>query len=123
MSTALWIIQALLALAFVGAGATKLLVPKEKLAPKMGYVNDFSATSVKLIGAAEVAGGLGILLPNLTGIAPLLTPIAGGALAVLMLGGAYTHVRRKEMPMVVPPLVLGALAAFVAYARFAIVAR
>jgi len=60
----LWIVAGLLALAFLGAGAMKLSQPREKLAASMGWVNDFSAPMVKTIGALEVLGALGLILPG-----------------------------------------------------------
>ena len=123
MGTVLWIVQGLLAVAFIGAGSMKLLKSHDvlKADPKMGWANDFSSGFVKFIGAGESAAALGLVLPGLTGIAPILTPLAGLGLVGVMLGAAATHLRRSEMPMVVPPLVLGALAAFVAYGRFVLV--
>lgn len=120
MNVALWIMQGLLAAAFLGAGAMKLLKSHEALKsdPKMGWANDFSAGAVKLIGLAELAGALGLVLPRLTGIAPILTPLAAAGLALLMLGAAVIHQRRSEGPMAIPPLIFAVLAAFVAYGRF-----
>lgn len=97
MLIALWIINALLALAFLAAGSMKLFRPKSALhAMGMKWTDDFSPPAVKLIGAAEILGALGLVLPLLTGIVPVLTPIAATALAVLMLGAVVVHVRRKE---------------------------
>ena len=82
MNIAVWIASGLLAAAYLFVGATKLLTPKERLAenPSMaGAAEAFSATSIKLIGGVEVAGALGLILPWLTGIAPILTPAAAGA--------------------------------------------
>ncbi|MEZ4629530.1 MAG: DoxX family protein [Deinococcales bacterium] len=76
MKIALWVIQILLAFAFIAAGAMKATQPKEKLAKNMGWVNDFSANTVKLIGILEVLGGLGLILPSFTGIMPWLTRLA-----------------------------------------------
>ncbi len=123
MGTALWIVQGLLAVAFIGAGSMKLLKSHDvlKADPKMGWANDFSSGLVKFIGAGESAAALGLVLPGLTGIAPILTPLAGLGLVGLMLGAAATHLRRSETLMVVPPLALAALAAFVAYGRFVLV--
>jgi len=120
MSTALWIVQGLTAFAFLAAGSMKLIKSHEDLKAdeKMAWANDFSAGFIKFIGAAEVAGALGLVLPQLTGIAPILTPIAAVGLVVLMAGAASTHLKRSEGPMVVPNLVLIALCAFVAYGRF-----
>jgi uncharacterized membrane protein YphA (DoxX/SURF4 family) len=108
----------LLALAFLGAGATKLSQPKEKLAKNMAWVEDFSQPAVRLIGAAEVLGAIGVVLPALTGILPWLTPLAALGLVLLMIGAALTHLRRTEYGYIAMNVVLLVLAAFVAYGRF-----
>ncbi len=117
MTIAVWIVSAVAALLFIGAGAMKLARPKSALEPQMGWVSDFAGWQVKTIGAFEVLGALGLVLPVLTGIAPILTPISALGLVVVMLGAIVVHVRRKEWQMVVVNLVLGALAAFVAVGR------
>src|SRR5690554_3877812 len=118
MNTALWILQVLLALAFVGAGVMKVTQPREKLQGSLPWVEDFSGTTVRLIGVAEVLGGLGLVLPAVTGIAPVLVPIAATGLGVVMVLAAITHARRKEPTMIAVNLVLLALAVFVAWGRF-----
>ena len=118
MSIALWIVQGLLAVAFLGAGASKLSQPKEKLLKNMPWVEDFSQPAVRLIGAAEVLGAIGVVLPALTGVLPWLTPLAALGLVLLMVGAALTHLRRKEYGNVAINAVLLVLAAFVAYGRF-----
>lgn len=119
MSTALWIVQGLLALVFVGAGAMKLMKSHDDLKadPHMAWANDFSGGFIKFLGSAEVSGGLGMVLPGLTGIAPNLTAWAAAGLAVIMLGATAVHLRRSEMPMVLPSLILALLAGFVSYGR------
>ncbi len=109
MLIALWILNGLLALVFLGAGLMKLARPRAALAGSgMGYVEDFTDPQVKLIGVAEVLGAAGLILPFLLGIAPVLTPIAAVALAITMIVATTVHLRRKESP--VPTLVLAALA-------------
>ncbi|MGA1828660.1 DoxX family protein [Microbacterium sp.] len=120
MLIALWIINGLLALAFLAAGSMKLFRPKAALQSMgMAWTEDFPDAAVKLVGAAEIVGAVGLILPLLTGIAPLLTPIAATALALLMLGAVVVHLRRKETP--VPPLVLGILSAVSAVIGFLVV--
>jgi len=120
MLIAFWIVAGLAALAFFAAGVMKAVRPKPALAAGgMGWVDDFSGSNVTLIGVAEVVGALGLVLPVLTGIAPILSPIAGIALTVLMIGAVVTHVRRQETP--VPPLVLGLLAAAASVLGFFVV--
>jgi uncharacterized membrane protein YphA (DoxX/SURF4 family) len=114
----LWVAQVLLAVAFLGAGATKLSQPKEKLAKNMAWVEDFSQPAVRLIGAVEVLGAIGVVLPALTGILSWMTPLAALGLAATMVGAILTHLRLGERSAVVPPVVLLVLAAFVVYGRF-----
>jgi uncharacterized membrane protein YphA (DoxX/SURF4 family) len=118
MGIALWVAQVLLAAAFLGAGATKLSQPKEKLAKNMAWVEDFSQPAVRTIGALEVLGAIGIVVPALTGILPWLTPLAALGLVLLMIGAALTHLRRREYGNIAMNAVLLALAAFVVYGRF-----
>lgn len=120
MNIALWVVAGLLALVFLGAGGAKLAQPKEKLAanPNMAWTEDFSPGAIKAIGALEVLGALGLVLPQATGIAPVLTPLAAVGLFLTMAGAVVTHVRRRENQAVVPGVVLGLLALFVAVGRF-----
>jgi uncharacterized membrane protein YphA (DoxX/SURF4 family) len=118
MNTAIWVVQILLALAFLMAGIAKATQPIEKLSERMGYVKDFPPTIIRLIGTAEVLAAIGLVLPALTGIVPTLTPVAAGGLVLVMLGAVVTHFRRKEYPAIGFNLVLLALAAFVVYGRF-----
>jgi hypothetical protein len=77
MNVALWIITGLLAVAFLASGAMKLAQPKEKLAAfGMGWVEDFSAGTVKAIGTLEVLAAVGLILPAALDIAPVLVPLA-----------------------------------------------
>jgi len=117
VNTLLWLAQGALAMVFAGAGLMKLFVPKTTLEtrPGMGYVTEHTAVQMKLIGLAEVLGGLGLVLPWWLGILPLLTPLAAAALAVLMGGAIATHRRRHESIIFVT--VLGLLALFVVVGR------
>ena len=119
MNVVLWIIAGLLAVAFAGAGLMKLAQPKAKLAASgMAWTEDFSDGQVKGIGAVEVLGALGLILPAALGIAEVLTPLAAAGLAITMVIAAITHVRRGEGSMVPVNIVLGGLALFVAIMRF-----
>jgi uncharacterized membrane protein YphA (DoxX/SURF4 family) len=115
MNIALWIVQALLAIAFGMAGFMKITQPKEKLAAQMGWVEDFTPPTIKAIGVLEVLGAIGLIVPQLTGILPWLTPLAAVGLALTMLGAMATHLRRHEN--IVVNVVLLLLAVFVAYGR------
>src|ERR1700734_1168356 len=126
VNIAVWIASGLLAATYLFAGGTKLLTPKERLAtnPSMAAAAEaLSATSVKLIGGLEVAGALGLILPWLTGIAPILTPAAAVGLALLQVGAAVFHGRRAEYKQWPVNAVFLALAVFIAAARTAEVVR
>lgn len=116
MHTALWVVQGLLAVAFIMAGGLKLFTPRLKLAEKMPWAKTWTDTNVKLLGLAEVLGGVGMIVPGLTGILPVLTPIAAVGLVILMGGAVKTHLDLKEPAL--PAAIPGALALFVAVGRF-----
>ena len=119
MNIALWIIAGVLAAAFASAGAMKLMTPKADLAEKMPWVDDFSAGQVRGIGAAELLGGIGLVLPPLVDVAPVLAPIAAVGLAIMMAGAVVVHLRRGDgIAGAAPAVVLGGLAVFVAVLRF-----
>ncbi|MEV5354910.1 DoxX family protein [Streptomyces sp. NPDC052693] len=119
MNVTLWVIASILAVAFLLAGLMKVGQPKEKLAASgMAWVEDYSAGAVKAIGAVEVLGALGLVLPAAFDIAPILVPLAATGLAITMLGAAVVHGRRKENQMIGANVVLLLLAAVVAWGRF-----
>ena len=119
MNLTLWIIAGLLAVVYLAAGIGKLIVPKEKLAtaPGAGWVEDFSAGTVKAIGALEVLAAVGLVLPGAMSIAPVLVPLAAVGLVLLMAGATITRIRRHETKPMVADLVYLALAGFVAWGR------
>lgn len=108
MAIVLSIIDLLLAVVFVFAGSTKAFQPVEKLAPKMAWVTDFSPRNVKLIGWAELLGGVGLILPGLVGLG-ILQLTAAICLAVLMVGAVIWHVRHNDLKGAIPSAVLTVL--------------
>jgi uncharacterized membrane protein YphA (DoxX/SURF4 family) len=119
MNIALWIIAGLLAVVFLASGAMKLTQPKRKLAASgFGWVEDFSAGTVKAIGTLEVLAALGLILPAALDIAPVLVPLAAVGLVFLMVGAIITHLRRHEAKVLASPVVLLIIAAVIAWGRF-----
>ena len=120
MYLTLWIVAGLLAAVFLFAGANKLFIPRENLAkaPGGGWVNDFSAGFVKDLEAVEILGAVGLVLPALLDIAPVLVPLAALGLGLIMIGAAIMEFRRQEFKHVLLNLIYLALAAFVAWGRF-----
>ena len=120
MNIALWIIAGLLAAVFLIAGANKLFIPQQKLAkaPGGGWVLDFSGSFVKTLGAVEIVGAAGLILPAALGIGPILVPLAALGLAIIMTGAATVEFRRQEFKHMVLNLIYLALIIFVAWGRF-----
>lgn len=118
MNIVLWVVQVLLAIGFLMAGGMKLFTPHDALAAQMAWVNHAPAFAPKLIGILEVLGGLGLILPSLLKIKPMLTPLAAVGLCLLMMGAFVTHLILGEFGMSAPSLVMGLLSAFVAWGRF-----
>ncbi len=118
MNTLLWILQIVLAIVFALAGIGKLSQPKEKLQDRMGWVEDYSQGTIRMIGALEVLAAIGLVLPAATGILPWLTPLAALGLVVIMVLAIPVHLRRHETGMAIGNVVLALLAAFVAWQRF-----
>lgn len=117
MKYALWIVQTLIAAAFFMAGLGKLTMPEAELIANMPWVESTGLFVARFAGLAELLGALGLMLPSLTRIKPLLTPLAAAGLVVVMVSASGVHLFRGEFAMLVPNFVLGGLAAFVAWGR------
>lgn len=119
MNIALWVVSIVLALAFLAAGGVKLIQPKDQLLDKMPWVANATQGQVRTIGALEVLGAVGLVLPAVTGIAPTLVPLAALGLLLLMIGAVVVHVRiGDKVAQAAPAIVLALLCAFVAWGRF-----
>jgi uncharacterized membrane protein len=119
MNTALWIIQGLLAAMFLMAGIMKSTQPKEKLEKQFPWTPDFSIDTVRFIGLSELLGAIGLIIPWLTGIAPILTPISAvGICLIMVLATNIVHMKKREYKEIAANIVIFLLAAFVAYGRF-----
>jgi uncharacterized membrane protein YphA (DoxX/SURF4 family) len=118
MNLALWIVAIVLAAAFAGSGLMKLLVRKDKLVSSgQGWAQDYTPKNIRLIGVVELLGAAGLILPAVTHIAPILVPLAAIGLALVMVGAAIVHARRRETMNIVVNALLLALAVFVAWGR------
>jgi uncharacterized membrane protein YphA (DoxX/SURF4 family) len=114
---ALWIVQSLLAAMFLMAGSSKLFQPIAELSKMLPWVTSVSEGLVKFIGASELLGGLGLLLPSILRIKPNLTPLAALGLAVVMVLAAIFHINRGEYSAIGMNALLIALALFIAWGR------
>lgn len=118
MNILLWVIQGVLALVFLVAGVLKLVRTKEQLRPMMGWVESMPTPLLRVLGAVEVIGAAGVILPALLHIAVILTPLAAAGLLLIMVGAVATHLRLREPGRASMPVILGILAAVVAVLRF-----
>ncbi len=118
MNIALWIVQILLALVFLGAGVIKATQPLPSLREKVGdWVDDVPLPLIRFVGVAEIAGAIGLVLPPAVDVLPDLAIAAAIGLAITMVGAVVIHARRREWPNAVVNLALLAAAAFVAWGR------
>jgi uncharacterized membrane protein YphA (DoxX/SURF4 family) len=119
MNIGLWVAQGFLAFAFIAVGSMKLFsYDKMKVQSEREGKPPLSRGLAGFIGSCEVAGGLGVVLPMLTGVLPQLTPIAATALALVMVLAVWHHVLRKDsLGKSIPATVLFGVAIFVAYGR------
>jgi uncharacterized membrane protein YphA (DoxX/SURF4 family) len=114
MNIALWIIQVVLALLFLFAGVMKLVLPIEEMTKQMPMPGLF----LRFIGVCEVLGGLGLILPGLLRIRTILTPLAAAGLVIIMIGAIALTLKSGQLGPALFSLVVGLLAAFVAYGRW-----
>jgi hypothetical protein len=97
MTIALWITAALLTLLYLGSGGIKVVRSQAQLKDVMIWTTHASAWQVKTVGALEVLGALGVILPLATGIAPVVTAIAALCLALVQVVALIVHVRIKDV--------------------------
>lgn len=116
MNRALWILQIVLGVYFVAIGVMHFIVP-DGLPATLSWMYDLSDTLHVIAGIAEILGGLGLILPAVTGIRPELVPLAAAGLMLVMAGAVIYHIGRGEVLNIVTNLVLIALLGFVAYGR------
>src|SRR6266496_4037241 len=111
MNRLLWVVQVLLALLFLFAGGTKLIMSAAELTGQTPLPAGF----LRFIGVMEILGGLGLVLPGTLRIRTELTPLAGVGLSVIMIGAVVVTIQTMGSALATLPFVTGALALFVAY--------
>ena len=125
MNTAVWIVSGLLAATYLVAGTLKTTQSPDKLRPQMGWVDDISLRTLRLIGAAELLGAIGMIVPKLLGVVDeragiegTLSGLAAAGLVLVQLLAIPVHVRRGEVAKTPGNVILLLLAGFVAVGRF-----
>jgi hypothetical protein len=118
MNVTLWIVQGLLSLFSLAAGWNHGLRPLSETVQTAKWVADVPSWLVRFIGVAELAAGIGLILPAVTRIMPVLTPLAAVGLATIMGLAIPFHIMRGEANVIVLHAVVVALSVFVAWGRF-----
>jgi hypothetical protein len=121
VNVALWIVTGLLATVLL-ISTSKMFVPREKIVAVGGaaaeWVMDFSPAALRAIATLEILAVVGLILPAVLDLAPVLVPVTATCVALLFTGAAIMRFRRGERATIVPDLVYLAMAVFVAWGRF-----
>jgi uncharacterized membrane protein YphA (DoxX/SURF4 family) len=118
MNTTLWILQSLIAAIFLYSGVQKSIYSEQKLVTRgQTGVEGLSAGLIRFIGISEILGTIGIILPLLLHILPILTTISAICFAVIMIPAAIIHYKRHEPKNVFTNCVLFLICVFIAYGR------
>ena len=120
MNLALWIVAGLLAAVALVGGISKTFIPRERLARAAGgeWTANASDSFVKTLGVLELLAAVGLILPAVVDVAPVLVPVTAVCWVLLMVGAIITHGRLGQFKLVMVNLIYLALAAFVAWGRF-----
>lgn len=118
LNISLWIAQGLLAAMFLMAGIMKSTQPIEQLATSLSWVSQAPSALVRFIGISEFLGGVGLLLPSLLRIKPILTPLAALGFFVIMILAFALHVFQGEYEVLGINVIIGAIALFIAWGRY-----
>lgn len=119
MNLILWIVAFLLAAVFASSGMAKLVTVRDKQIDRTPYVEDFPQVVIRGIGALEILGAFGLLLPALLDVATVLVPLAGAGLAITMVFAALVHTRRGDgIAAALPSILLAIVSTLFAWLRF-----
>jgi DoxX-like family len=116
MNRGLWILQVVLAALFLFAGAAKFVMPVDQMTKGLPEAIS-SGAFIHFIGACEVLGAFGLILPSLLRIKPGLTPLAAAGLLIIVIGATVVSLP-QGLAVALLPAVTAILAAFVAYGRW-----
>ena len=114
----LWVLQVALALFFMMVGYSHALAPFDEVAQQATWMQHVPRALSLFIGYAELAGGLGLIVPAATRIAPWLTPLAALGLGTIMILAIPFHIVRAEANVIWMHTLLAGLALFVAWGRW-----
>ena len=114
----LWIAQISLCGMFLMAGTMKLITPDDEMMKNMPDASAGFLKFIRFLGVCEVLGAVGMILPSLLKIKPMLTPIAAIGIAITMIVAVGMHISKGETSATITTAVLALLAIFVIWGRF-----
>ena len=114
----LWIAQTLLAVSFIWTAMLKLFQPIEQLSAMWPWTGQVSVAFLKFTGVIDLLSGIGIILPALLRIKPVLTPVTAIGIIILMISAGIFHISRGEASVIGVNIVFAIIAAFIAWGRF-----
>lgn len=118
LNIAIWVAQVVLALMFLMAGFVKTTQPIEQLSATMKWTAQVPSGLVRFVGISEFLGALGLLLPSIFRIKPILTPIAAMGIVTIMVFAIIFHISKGETSVIGVNIFIMLLAAFIAWGRF-----
>ena len=118
LNISLWIAQTLLASTLLFGGATKLFQPIEQVSAMWPWTGQIPIELVKFTGIIDLLGAIGLILPALLRIKPILTPMAAIGTLALMICASIFHISRGEASQIAPNIVFASIAIFIAWGRF-----
>jgi uncharacterized membrane protein YphA (DoxX/SURF4 family) len=117
INTVILALQILLALLFTYTGFIKIFQGKVAFSNSKGWEHDYSSSTLKFFGILELLGAIGLIVPFVTNILPILTPIAATGLAMVMAGAILAHIRREEHKMILLNIIVIFLLAGIGFER------
>ncbi|WP_413670117.1 DoxX family protein [Mucilaginibacter sp. Mucisp86] len=123
MNTFLWVLQAILAVFFIMPGVGKISGSREKHIADGHIKPEGNLLPIRILGVLELLGCVGIIVPWLTGIAPILTPVTAVGYSLIMIAAIINHTIKKEYKMLPMLITLLIMASLVAYYRFVSINR
>jgi len=119
MNLALWIVTSLLATVALAGGISKTFLPKEKLdAHPASWTSHASNGFVKTLGVLELLAAVGLILPAVVDIVPVMVPVTAACWVVLMICATFVHARLGQVRLAMLTTGYLALAVFVTWGRF-----
>jgi uncharacterized membrane protein YphA (DoxX/SURF4 family) len=120
MNSLLWVLQSAIAFVFMYSGINKSIFSEQRLVARgQTGVEGLPLPLIRFIGITEILGAVGVILPRLLQILPILTIISSICFAIIMILAARIHYKRKEFRNVFINSIIFLVCIFITYGRIA----